>query len=218
MKSCTEGRAVCKLSGHIVRLPLPFGNFQYGFDSLWNLISDTTRRSLDGVTKSTGIDLFGKNGLLSKTMMKPTPPALYDMPPQDYPPTEPNYADFGHGPTHPPDILMQRDPQPLLRAAKRALTSQKWDDRLAVVAQKWANQCEAGHDKERNVPYCKGTVCYNGGKLDPDTCQCKCTKVYKGRTSKCPAQDAAHCKWWPKSHCRTYYNVPQECPRMCGIC
>ena len=29
---------------------------------------------------------------------------------------------------------------------------------------------------------CKGTVCYNGGTLDPDTCQCRCTKVFKGRT------------------------------------
>lgn len=362
-----------------------------GFNSLWNLISDTTRRSIDGVTKTSGIDLFGKNGLLTKTIMKPTPPALYDMPPQDYPPTEPNYVDFGHGPTLPPDMLIQRDPQKMILAAKRAhipqftcskeyaalpghtmcmndnpnvaesgiseldkvlvlrhhnrlrgqvqppatdLVKLKWDDRLAVVAQKWANQCEAGHDKERNIPSigmtigqnvaggyrswkkavqmwydeitmwkygiepdsylghegwkkighftqmvqngtylvgcgyavcknsmykryyvcdyaagqsnlaipytsgprcskcphscsngqcdCKGIVCYNGGKLDPDSCQCQCTKVYKGRTCEelnCPAEDAFVCgRDWPQSYCERFYNVPDECPYMCGRC
>ncbi|KAL5014560.1 hypothetical protein ScPMuIL_008830 [Solemya velum] len=28
----------------------------------------------------------------------------------------------------------------------------KWDDRLATVAQKWANQCTMGHDSTRNIP------------------------------------------------------------------
>lgn len=209
-----------------------------------------------------------------------------------------------------------------------------WDDRLAAVAQKWANQCQAAHDQERSIPSiglsigqnvaggyrtwnkavkmwwdeirmwrygrdpdsylgygnwrkighftqmaqngtyllgcgyavcanstftryfvcdyaagqsnlaapytrgrrcsacprtcrdgqcdCGGLVCLNGGTLDPNTCQCKCPKLYGGRACdelQCPAEDNWLCgRDWPRSYCDRYYNVPWECPYMCGLC
>ncbi|OWF44827.1 uncharacterized protein LOC110457814 [Mizuhopecten yessoensis] len=220
------------------------------------------------------------------------------------------------------------------------LVTLKWDERLASVAQKWANQCKAGHDKMRKIPSigmsvgqnvaggyntweesvfhwydeirmwkygvdpdsylghlgwkkighftqmvqnatflvgcgyaecrrsrytryyvcdyaagqsnlaypytaarpgsgegrcsvcpntcnkgqcdCKGLVCLNGGKLDPNSCTCTCTKLYEGKTCEqlvCPAKDKWICRRdWPESYCDAYTNVPEECPHMCGIC
>eukprot|EP00105_Crassostrea_gigas_P028320 XP_011449940.1 PREDICTED: uncharacterized protein LOC105344061 isoform X1 [Crassostrea gigas] len=214
------------------------------------------------------------------------------------------------------------------------LVKLKWDERLAAVAQKWANQCEAGHDKERNVPSigmsigqnvaggyrsweqavqmwwdeidmwtygvdpdsylgpggwkkighftqmaqngtylvgcgyavcdgsqftryyvcdyaagqsnlaapytsgrrcskcpnfcrngqcdCGGKVCYNGGTLNLNTCQCECMNLYKGETCEqldCPAEDKWVCgRDWTPSYCKRFTNVPFDCPYMCGKC
>nr|XP_022335669.1 uncharacterized protein LOC111132188 isoform X2 [Crassostrea virginica] len=214
------------------------------------------------------------------------------------------------------------------------LVKLEWDERLAAVAQKWANQCEAGHDKERNVPSigmsigqnvaggyrsweqavqmwwdeidmwtygvdpdsylgpggwkkighftqmaqngtylvgcgyavcdgsrftryyvcdyaagqsnlaipytkgprcsrcpgfcrkgqcdCGGRVCYNGGTLNLDTCQCECQKLYKGPTCEelnCPAEDKWVCgRDWTPLYCKRFVNVPFDCPYMCGKC
>ncbi|XP_056014320.1 uncharacterized protein LOC125663866 [Ostrea edulis] len=214
------------------------------------------------------------------------------------------------------------------------LVELQWDERLAAVAQKWANQCEAGHDKHRNIlsigmsigqnvaggyrtweqavqmwwdeidmwtygvdpdsylgpggwrkighftqmaqngtymvgcgfavcdrstftryyvcdyaagqsnlaaPYtsgkrcsrcpkfcrngqcdCGGKVCYNGGTLNIETCQCECQKVYKGPTCEeldCPAKDKWVCgRDWTPAYCEKFVNVPFDCPYMCGKC
>ncbi|XP_060073743.1 uncharacterized protein LOC132553510 [Ylistrum balloti] len=220
------------------------------------------------------------------------------------------------------------------------LVTLKWDERLASVAQKWANQCKAGHDKMRKIPSiglsvgqnvaggyktweeavfhwydeirmwrygidpdsylgfggwrkighftqivnnatflvgcgyaecrrsqytryyvcdyaagqsnlafpytaarpgtgegrcsacpntcnrgqcdCQGLVCLNGGKLDPNSCTCTCTKLYSGKSCEqliCPAKDKWICRRdWPQSYCTRYTNVPEECPYMCGLC
>ena len=63
--------------------------------------------------------------------MLPTPPALYEMPPPDHPPTpQPNYAEHGHEPTLPPDMLIPRDPPKIQSAAKRGHRSQVCSDDL----------------------------------------------------------------------------------------
>lgn len=220
------------------------------------------------------------------------------------------------------------------------LVTLKWDDRLAAVAQKWAKQCQAGHDKMRKIPSigmsigqnvaggyktweeavfhwydeirmwkygvdpdsylgsggwrkighftqmvnnatflvgcgyaecrrsrytryyvcdyaagqsnlaypytaarpgtgegrcsacpntcnkgqcdCQGLVCLNGGKLDPNSCTCTCTKLYTGKSCEqlvCPAKDKWICRRdWPESYCKQFTNVPEECPYMCGVC
>ncbi|XP_062575048.1 uncharacterized protein LOC134236903 [Saccostrea cucullata] len=214
------------------------------------------------------------------------------------------------------------------------LVELKWDERLAAVAQKWANQCEAGHDRQRSIPSigmsigqnvaggyrtweqavqmwwdeidmwtygvepdsylgpggwkkighftqmaqngtylvgcgfavcdrttftryyvcdyaagqsnlaspyttgrrcskcpnfcrngqcdCGGKVCYNGGTLNIETCQCECQKLYKGPTCEqldCPAEDKWVCgRDWTPSYCGKFVNVPFDCPYMCGKC
>ncbi|XP_033724789.1 uncharacterized protein LOC117314794 [Pecten maximus] len=69
---------------------------------------------------------------------------------------------------------------------------------------------------------CQGLVCLNGGKLDPNSCTCTCTKLYSGRSCDklvCPAKDKWICRRdWPESYCKRFTNVPEECPYMCGIC
>ena len=35
----------------------------------------------------------------------------------------------------------------------------------------------------------------------------------------CPQEDSFVCgRDWPKSYCTRFYNVPDECPYMCGKC
>ncbi|XP_071111759.1 cysteine-rich venom protein Mr30-like [Haliotis cracherodii] len=69
---------------------------------------------------------------------------------------------------------------------------------------------------------CGGKACFNGGYLDTNTCTCTCQQPYSGPTCQqlnCPPKDSFYCgrSLVPKD-CRTYYNVPQLCPYMCGIC
>lgn len=69
---------------------------------------------------------------------------------------------------------------------------------------------------------CQGKTCYNGGTLDPDTCQCKCTKfnfIYGPQCSmNCSGtHDASFCNM-RKSLCSVYSNVPDSCPWLCNIC
>ncbi|KAL3861104.1 hypothetical protein ACJMK2_007176 [Sinanodonta woodiana] len=69
---------------------------------------------------------------------------------------------------------------------------------------------------------CGNNVCYNKGTLDPGTCTCKCRKPYAGSTCElldCPVEDQWMCgQDWTAEYCSIYYNVPEECPHMCGLC
>ncbi|XP_045161356.2 uncharacterized protein LOC123526325 [Mercenaria mercenaria] len=71
-------------------------------------------------------------------------------------------------------------------------------------------------------PPCAGKRCSNGGTLDTNTCACSCRKPFTGDTcefAQCPINgDPGFCRFWPPRYCQMYYNVPEECPYMCGIC
>ncbi|XP_050413663.1 cysteine-rich venom protein-like [Patella vulgata] len=74
-----------------------------------------------------------------------------------------------------------------------------WDEKLAIVASKWARQCSVGHEADsdqRAVPTrmgCGSATCgtrkvyicnyargVNGGQLNIDTCRCDCFPIYSG--------------------------------------
>lgn len=68
---------------------------------------------------------------------------------------------------------------------------------------------------------CEGKMCVHGGVLNPDTCTCSCTPPYHGETCSelnCPDKDKWHCSVFETSYCKTFINVPHDCPYMCGIC
>ncbi|XP_052761250.1 uncharacterized protein LOC128203751 [Mya arenaria] len=71
-------------------------------------------------------------------------------------------------------------------------------------------------------PPCAGKRCSNGGTLDTTSCACSCRKPFTGDTcefAQCPVNgDPGYCRFWPARYCQMYYNVPEECPYMCGIC
>jgi len=72
---------------------------------------------------------------------------------------------------------------------------------------------------------CGDVICENGGKMDLNTCKCNCAGPFTGElceTANC-GSDPSHCGkaqpyGYPKSFCTKYSNVPNECPKMCGIC
>ncbi|XP_062575052.1 uncharacterized protein LOC134236905 isoform X1 [Saccostrea cucullata] len=70
-------------------------------------------------------------------------------------------------------------------------------------------------------PPCDGKVCSNGGTLNTDTCECACAPPYVPPTcddADCSKPDGKSCLAWPKSYCKKYANVPEQCPQRCGIC
>ncbi|KAK3087233.1 hypothetical protein FSP39_003405, partial [Pinctada imbricata] len=70
-------------------------------------------------------------------------------------------------------------------------------------------------------PPCNGKKCQNGGDLDVDTCSCKCKPPFYGtycENKDCSKKEPYSCSVWPRSYCDKYYNVPEECPVLCGIC
>jgi len=72
-----------------------------------------------------------------------------------------------------------------------------------------------------NVRGCRcATVCYNCGKPDPRTCQCRCAKGWYGVDCKRRCVDThANCNdgWWPGEMCNNW-DVKAGCPVMCGLC
>jgi len=79
-----------------------------------------------------------------------------------------------------------------------------------------------GHCKN-NLCDCGDAICKNGGSMDPKTCTCKCKNPFVGtncETAQCGA-DPSQCgsSWgFQPNQCDVYTNVPEECPKMCGIC
>lgn len=70
-------------------------------------------------------------------------------------------------------------------------------------------------------PPCNGKVCSNGGTLDSETCECACAPPYQPPTcdeADCSKPDNKACPAWPKDYCSKYANVPEKCPKKCGIC
>ncbi|XP_041348039.1 cysteine-rich venom protein Mr30-like [Gigantopelta aegis] len=69
---------------------------------------------------------------------------------------------------------------------------------------------------------CGGKLCYNGGKLDPNTCTCTCPSMYYSgdlcQTSSCPSQVSKSCASYDDDACTKFTNVPSDCPLMCGKC
>ncbi|RUS87849.1 hypothetical protein EGW08_004382 [Elysia chlorotica] len=66
---------------------------------------------------------------------------------------------------------------------------------------------------------CDGLLCLNGGNLDLKTCTCKCQSIYTGTNCSelvCPESDVWYCD--NKDSCEKYWNIPFECPYMCGKC
>lgn len=70
-------------------------------------------------------------------------------------------------------------------------------------------------------PPCNGKVCSNGGTLDSETCECACAPPYLPPTcdkADCSKPDNKACPAWPNDYCSKYANVPEKCPKKCGIC
>jgi len=69
---------------------------------------------------------------------------------------------------------------------------------------------------------CGDTLCYNGGTLNLDTCSCDCVSPYTSRSNcqdtDCPASDSGDCDMFSASDCDLYFNVPTDCPWLCGLC
>lgn len=73
---------------------------------------------------------------------------------------------------------------------------------------------------------CGGKVCYNGGSLDVRTCQCSCNPLWGGPRcleKNCPPTDPEECglpypKGYPKSYCKQFPEIRNQCPYMCGVC
>ncbi|XP_076451222.1 uncharacterized protein LOC143287163 [Babylonia areolata] len=68
-----------------------------------------------------------------------------------------------------------------------------------------------------------GLACQNEGYLDLNKCICICPDLYKGKECEkinCPDEDKSHCGSEPfvPSNCGVYYNVPTDCPHLCGLC
>jgi hypothetical protein len=68
---------------------------------------------------------------------------------------------------------------------------------------------------------CHGLVCLYRGTIDLDTCQCQCQSYTSGK--QC---ENLNCLSLPDecvygnnpSLCTIYSNVPNECPKFCGLC
>ncbi|XP_052213296.1 uncharacterized protein LOC127832106 [Dreissena polymorpha] len=85
------------------------------------------------------------------------------------------------------------------------------------------SRCEVcPHNCNNGLCDCNGLICLNKGRLNPGACKCECPKPYTGEQCErvdCPARDAWVCgRDWPASYCNLFYNVPEECPHMCGLC
>ncbi len=68
---------------------------------------------------------------------------------------------------------------------------------------------------------CHGLVCLYKGTLDFDSCQCQCESYTSGK--QCENLDCSslsnQCPYGSdKSLCTIYSNVPDECPKFCGLC
>jgi len=81
-----------------------------------------------------------------------------------------------------------------------------------------------GHCKN-NLCDCGDVVCKNGGSMDPSSCKCKCSPPFTGAqcTDTDCKPDPDYCGQpqpygYEKSHCAMFSNVPEECPKLCGIC
>ncbi len=68
---------------------------------------------------------------------------------------------------------------------------------------------------------CHGLVCLYRGTIDLDTCQCQCQSYTSGK--QC---ENLNCLSLPyecvygnnPSLCTMYSNIPNECPKFCGLC
>ncbi|XP_053384400.1 cysteine-rich venom protein-like isoform X2 [Mercenaria mercenaria] len=71
---------------------------------------------------------------------------------------------------------------------------------------------------------CGGVVCLNGGEIDYNTCTCNCKSnlpFYLAPTCGLNCElnkEASWCNQYGVAGCKTYTNVPQECPLMCSWC
>ncbi|CAF1225520.1 unnamed protein product [Rotaria sordida] len=68
---------------------------------------------------------------------------------------------------------------------------------------------------------CQGLVCLYNGIIDLNSCQCQCESHTSGK--QCEILDCSllsnDCKYGnDKSLCTKYSNVPNECPKFCGLC
>jgi hypothetical protein len=68
---------------------------------------------------------------------------------------------------------------------------------------------------------CQGLVCLYGGSLDVDSCQCQCESHASGKQCEnlnCSSLSNQCAYGTDKSLCKIYSNVPDECPKFCGLC
>lgn len=84
--------------------------------------------------------------------------------------------------------------------------------------------CSSQCDTTGTLCDCGGKVCANGGILDLNDCTCTCQGSYSGEYCQeinC-TPDPSYCPLYKEFYgddvCNIYYNVPQECPGMCGVC
>lgn len=74
-----------------------------------------------------------------------------------------------------------------------------------------------------NLCDCGDKVCKNNGKLNKATCQCQCSKPFKGEICEevnCDKKDHRACgtKVYIAANCAKFGNLPGLCPRECGLC
>jgi len=81
---------------------------------------------------------------------------------------------------------------------------------------------ECGGSCSNNLCDCGDKICKNGGTMNTSKCTCDCSALWKGDLcdqKNCPAKDGDGCGvWFNAGMCDIYYNVPEECPHMCGLC
>ena len=68
---------------------------------------------------------------------------------------------------------------------------------------------------------CQGLVCLYDGIVNLDSCQCQCKSFTSGKQCEnlnCSLLSDTCDYGNDKSLCITYSNVPNECPKFCGLC
>ncbi|PVD21180.1 hypothetical protein C0Q70_19348 [Pomacea canaliculata] len=98
-----------------------------------------------------------------------------------------------------------------------------WDDEVAMIAQKWADNCDTNHEKnnlQRVVPDC-GFTCLNDGTINTTDCTCKCLNDFFLEPVcrlKCKEQEQEYCRpgiGYSSSSCEIVLN---NCPVRCRLC
>ncbi|XP_076465492.1 cysteine-rich venom protein Mr30-like isoform X2 [Babylonia areolata] len=88
----------------------------------------------------------------------------------------------------------------------------------------WCSACPNNCDASGKLCDCKGKLCFNGGEIDPATCECRCQPGKTGTQCEkvdCKTPEPSNCGRHPKSNCGKpgmFMHDPTMCPFLCEIC